>query len=93
MAQETDLGLGEVDALSGFKQLDDSLVALDLEDLAAALFAAGKLYLGQLVVGYAVDVLDDHQGAGDLSYGLILFNHASSPPSTTAPISCFISAT
>ena len=78
VAQEADLGFGEVDALSGFKELYDRLVALDLKHLAAAQLPAGKLDLAQLVVGDALDVLDHHQGACDLTYGFIFLDHSSS---------------
>ena len=92
MAEEADFGLGKVDALCGLEQLHDSLIALDFEDFAAADFAVGKLKLAKLVIGDAFNAVDHHQGAGDLSYGLIFFDHASSPPATTASISAFISA-
>ena len=92
VAQEADLGLGQVDALRGLEQLHDRLVALDLQHLAAAGLAVGQLDLAQLVVGDALDVLHDHQRAGDLSYGFILFDHASSPPAMTSSISRFICA-
>ena len=92
VAEEADLGFGQVDALRRLKQLHDSLVALDLKDLAAADFAVGELDLAQLVVSDAFNAVHDHQRACDLSYGFILFNHSSSPPATTSAISCFISA-
>ena len=93
MAEEADLRLGKVYALRRFEQLYDSLVAFDLEDFAAADFAVGELKLAQLVVSDAFNILDHHQRAGDLSYSLILFDHASSPPAITASISAFISST
>ena len=90
VAQEADLGLGQVDALGGLEQLNNSLVAFHLKHLAAADLAVGELDLAQLVVGDAFHMLDHHQRAGDLSYCLILFNHASSPPAMTSSISFFI---
>ena len=92
VAEEADLGLGQVDALRGLEQLDDGLVALDLQHLAAADLAVGELQLAQLVVGDALDVLHDHQGACDLSNGFIFLDHSSSPPATASAICCFISA-
>ena len=92
MTEEANLGLGKVDTLRGLEQLHNSLVALNLEDLAAADFAVGKLELAKLVIGDAFNAVDHHQWAGDLSYSLIFFDHASSPPATTASISAFISA-
>ena len=92
MAKEANLGLRKVDALRGLKQLDDSLVALDLKHLAAADISVGQFDLGQLIISDAFDLIDDHQRACDLSYSLILFNHASSPPAMTSSISFFISA-
>ena len=92
MAKKANLGLRKVDALRGLKQLDDSLVALDLKHLAAADISVGQFDLGQLIISDAFDLIDDHQRACDLSYSLILFNHASSPPAMTSSISFFISA-
>ena len=71
MAEKSDLSLRKVNALSrAFKQLNDRSVALDLEDLAAANLAVGKLDLAQLVICDALDLLDDHQRICYLSYGL-----------------------
>ena len=92
MAQEAGLGLGQVDALGRLKQLNNRPVALYFKNLAATDFAAGQLDLAQLVIGDAFHMLNHHQRAGDLFYGLILFNHASSPPAITFAISSFICA-
>ena len=92
VTEEANLGLRKVDALCGLEKLNDCLVALDLKHLAAANLAVGKLYLGQLIVGNALDMVYYHKRACDLSYGFILFNHASSPPAMTSSISFFISA-
>ena len=69
-----------VDALGGLEELYDRTVALDLQHLAAPGLSVGQLDLGQLVVGDALDMLDNHQGAGDLFDGFILTDHCSSPP-------------
>ena len=92
MAEEADLRLCEVDALRALKELHDRVVVLDLEDLAAADFTVRELDLGQLVVGHAFDVLDDHQRAGDLLDRFILFNHCSSPPAIISLICAVMSA-
>ena len=92
MAKEANLGLCKVDALCGLEKLNDCLVALDLKHLAAADISVGQFDLGQLIISDAFDLIDDHQRACDLSYSLILFNHASSPPAMTSSISFFISA-
>ena len=92
VAEEADLGLGQVDALRGLEELYDGLVALDLEHLAASYLAVGQLDLAQLVIGDALDVFDHHQGACDLAYGFVFLNHSSSPPAMTSSICCFISA-
>ena len=47
--------------------------------LAAADAAVGELNLGQFVVGDAVNLLDDHQRAGDLVYGTVFLHHNWSP--------------
>ena len=93
VAQKSDLGLGQVDAGGGLEQLDHGGVAVDLQHLAAADGAVGQLDLGQLVIGDALHPVHHHQGAGDLSDGLVFTNHsASSPFSAMAVISCSISS-
>ena len=92
MAEEAHLRLGKVYALRGLEKLNDGLAALDLEHLAAADLTVGQFKLAQLVIGDALNVVNHHKGAGNLSYCFILFDHASSPPAMTASISAFISA-
>ena len=92
VAEEADLRLRKVDALRALKELHDRVVILDLEDLAAADFTVRELDLGQLVVGHAFDVLDDHQRAGDLLDCFVLFNHCSSPPAIISLICAVMSA-
>ena len=92
MSEEADLGLGQVDALRALKELDDGLVSLDLQHLAAADLTVGEFKLAQLVVGDAFDAVHDHQRAGDLFDGFIFLDHASSPPAITASIWLFICA-
>ena len=92
VAEEADLRLRKVDALRALKELHDRVVVLDLEDLAAADFTVRELDLGQLVVGHAFDVLDDHQRAGDLLDCFVLFNHCSSPPAIISLICAVMSA-
>ena len=58
MAEKSYLSLRKVYALSRVKKLNDGSVALDLEDLAAANLAVGKLDLAQLVICDALDLLD-----------------------------------
>ena len=79
VAQETDLGVPQVDAGGGVEQLHHGPVAVDLQHLAAADLAAVELDLRQLVVGDALHVLHHHQGAGDLVDGTVFLHHASSP--------------
>ena len=92
MPEEADLRFRKVDALRGLEELYDSLVALDLEDLAAADFAVGQLKLAELVIGNALDLPDYHKRTGDLLNCLVFPDHSSSPPSAMARISSFISA-
>ncbi len=93
MAQEADLGVRQVDAGGGLKQLHHRGVAVDLQHLAPADGAVVELHLHQLVVGDAVHHADHHQRTGDLLYGSVFPDHASSPPSSAmAAISCSISA-
>ena len=73
--EEADAGVGEVDAGRGLEELDQRVAAVDLQHLAAALFAAGKLDLTQLVEGDALHAADQHQGACDLLYGTIFLRH------------------
>ena len=92
VAQEPDLGLGQVDAGGGLKELDHGVVAVDLQHLAAADGAVGQLDLGQLVVGDALDLAHHHQRAVDLLDCAIFPNHASAPPlAAIASISSSIS--
>ena len=92
VAEKAHLRLREVDALRALEELHDRMIVLDLEDLAAADFTVRELDLGQLVVGHAFDVLDDHQRAGDLLDRFILFNHCSSPPAIISLICAVMSA-
>ena len=92
MAEEADLALGKVDALRRLEELHDRAVALNFEHLAAPDAAVRQLDLRQLVVGDAIDVLHDHQRAGDLLNCLIFADHCSSPPRTTSSISDCISS-
>ena len=88
VAQEAHLGLGQVDASGGLKQLDHGGVAVDLQHLAAADGAVGQLHLGQLVVGDVLHHFDHHQRGRDLLDGFILSDHSSSPAFlTTSSIS------
>ena len=90
MSQEADLGLGQVDALCGLKQLYDCLVTFNFQYFAAADFAVGKFQFSKFVIGNAADVIYDHQRAGDFFYSFILFNHSSALSSTTFSICSFI---
>ena len=92
VAQETDLGLLQVDAGGGLEELDHGVVAVDLQHLAVTQVTVGQLDLAQLVVGDPLDLLDQHQRAVDLLDGTIFTDHASSPPlAATASISWAIS--
>ena len=88
MAQEADLGLGQIDAGGGLEKLDHGGIAVDLQHLAAADGAVGQLDLAQLVVGDALDLLDQHQGSVDLLNGAVFTNHSSAPPLATAASIC-----
>ena len=92
VAEEADLALGKVDALRRLEELHDRAVALNFEHLATPDAAVRQLDLCQLVVGDAIDVLHDHQRAGDLLNCLIFADHCSSPPRTTSSISDCISS-
>ena len=92
VAEKAHLRLREVDALRALEELHDRMIVLDFEDFAAADFTVRELDLGQLVVGHAFDILDDHQRAGDLLDGLVFSNHCSSPPAIISLICAVISA-
>ena len=79
-------------ALRRLEELHDRAVAFHFEHLAAPDAAVRQLDLRQLVVGDAIDVLHDHQRAGDLLNCLIFADHCSSPPRTTSSISDCISS-
>ena len=88
MAQEADLGLGQIDAGGGLKELHHGGVAVDLQHLAPADGAVGQLHLRQLVVGDVLHHFDHHQRGRDLLDGFILSDHSSSPAFlTTSSIS------
>ena len=82
-AQEANLRLAQVDTGGGLEELDNCLVAVDLQHLAAADLAVGQLNLAQFVVSDAGDAPDDHQRAGDFLDCTIFFNHQSASPSPT----------
>ena len=88
--QKAHIALGEVYARGRLEQLDDGLVAVDFEHLAAPRLAGGQLYLGQLVICDALDVFDDHKRAGYLCYGPVFLDHCSSPPAVISAISAAI---
>ena len=92
VAQEADLTLGKVNTGGGLEELNDSLVALDFKDLAAADFAGGELDFGKLVVSDAFNSGSYHQRAGYFFYGTIFFNHAASPPPITSSICAAMSS-
>ena len=74
--QEPDLGLGQIDARRAFKQLDQRVVALDLQNLAAADLAVRQLDFSQLVIGDVFHVPDQHQGPGYFGNGAIFLNQS-----------------
>ena len=88
VAQEAHLGLGQVDARGGLKELNHGVVAVDLQHLAAAHGAVGQLNLPQLVVGDAGHPAHHHQGAVDLLYGTVFLDHSSAPPRAAMSAIC-----
>ena len=93
MAQEADLAVLQVDAGRVFKQLHDGGIAAALQNLAVPDLAVRQLQLGQLVVGDALDVFDDHQRPGDLTDGTVFADHSASASFATSSICCSISDT
>ena len=91
VAQEADLAVLQVDACGVFKQLHDGGIAVALQNLAVAHFAVRQLQLGQLVVGDALDVFDDHQRPGDLTDGTVFADHSASASFATSSICCSMS--
>ena len=71
VAQETNLTVAQVDAGRAFEQLDDGVVSVYLQHLAAAGLAAGQLDFAQLVIGDAFDAGNDHQRTCDFPYGAV----------------------
>ena len=53
--------------------LDNSVVAVYLEHLAAAGLAAGQLDFAQLVIGNSFYAGNDHQRTCDFPYGAVFF--------------------
>ena len=75
VAQETGLGIVNLQALGAFKQLNQRLVAVDNQHLAAADLSVGLLDLHQFVVFDTLDLVNQHQGADDLANRLVIFTH------------------
>ena len=87
-AEEADLAFGEVDAGGGLEELDESIGAVDLEHLAAALFAVCEGDFAELVINDAFDAAHQHQRAGDFFNGTVFLWHQNfSPSSQRAPSS------
>ncbi len=66
--------LGVVHAAGAFEDLEQDLVVLDLEDLAATHGAVGQLDVDDVAVLGLVHHLHQHQRALDVRYGLVLFH-------------------
>ncbi len=79
VAEEADLRVAQIDARGVLEQLHDGAVAVDLQHLAAADGAVVELDFAQLVIGDALHLINDHQGAGDLPDGAVFLHHSSSP--------------
>ena len=93
VSQEADLGIRQVDAGCGFKELDHSGISVDLQHLAAADGAVLQLHLYQLVIGDVLHHADHHQRADNLLHGSVFSDHTCSPPwAVTVSISWAISA-
>ena len=91
MTEETDFRLGKVDALCRFKQLNDSLLPLNLKHFAAANLPVRELQFTEFIVGDIFHPVNNHQRAGDFFYGFIFLDHSLFPPAATALISASIS--
>ena len=75
MAQETDLGVRQIDAGGGLEELDYGGVAVDLQHFAPADGAVMQFDLHQFVVSDVFNHTDHHQRAVDLLYGFVFTNH------------------
>jgi hypothetical protein len=60
------------------EDLDDGLFGRDVEDLAAAAPAAGRLDLDELAELDGDDLLDDDERPDDVRYGLVVRAHGTS---------------
>ncbi len=74
-AQETYFTVGEVDSGVGLVQLNQRISSIDLQNLAAAFLAVGKLDLSQLIIGNILHTFYQHQRTCHFLYGSILFRH------------------
>ena len=75
VTQKARAALGHLQSLRIFKELHDGAALVDLEHLAAAERAVFAHDLHELVVGDALDAVDEHQGSDDLADGLIFLKH------------------
>ena len=80
MAQETHLGLGQVDTGGAFEQLHQGVGAVHFQHLAPAHLSRRQLDFRQFVISDLVHALHQHQRAGHFLYGTVFLNHASLPP-------------
>ena len=72
---EADPGIGEVDTGGALEQLDNGVVAVYLEDFAAAYLAVFKFDFTELVVGDILYIAHDHKRTGNLLNGTVFFWH------------------
>ena len=86
--QEADFGAAQVDAGRRLKELHDSLIAVDFQNLPPAELAVGQFDLTQFVIGDAGDPANHHQRAGDFFDGTIFFDHQSSSPFSAIAVIC-----
>ena len=77
-AQEPDARPLDVEADRALEDLDDGLLGRDIEDLAAAPTAAGRLDLDELAELDVDDLLDDDERPDDVRYGLVFLAHGTS---------------
>ena len=80
--QKTRRGVGDAQAVGGFKQLHHRLVAIHFQHFAGTNFAVRLMDFHQLIVCHAADAFHQHQRANDLFNRMVLFEHQPSPPSS-----------
>ena len=74
-SQETDFGRAQVQARSSVKELNEDVISIDLQNLAATDFTVFQLNLAELIICNVLYLFDQHQRTGDLLNGSVFSGH------------------